>query len=61
MMAALKCGPTAALKTAVGPTLVGHSTEFTIPMLYVTHSIAEVEHRAERVLALDEGRLIVNR
>jgi molybdate transport system ATP-binding protein len=36
-------------------------TELTIPMLYVTHSIAEVEHRAERVLALNEGRLLADR
>jgi molybdate transport system ATP-binding protein len=36
-------------------------TELMIPMIYVTHSIAEVEHRAERVLTLDEGRLAGDR
>jgi molybdate transport system ATP-binding protein len=33
-------------------------TELTIPMLYVTHALAEVADRAERILTLDEGRLV---
>ena len=33
-------------------------TELTIPMIYVTHAIAEVTNRAERILTMDEGRII---
>jgi molybdate transport system ATP-binding protein len=32
--------------------------ELTIPMIYVTHAIAEVINRAERILTMDEGRIV---
>ena len=34
------------------------STELRIPMIYVTHAIAEVTDRAERIVAMNEGTLL---
>jgi molybdate transport system ATP-binding protein len=33
-------------------------TELTIPMVYVTHAIVEVTNRAERIVTMDEGRIV---
>ena len=33
-------------------------TELKIPMIYVTHAIAEVTDRAERIVAMNEGQLL---
>ena len=33
-------------------------TELRIPMIYVTHAIAEVTDRAERIVTMNEGTLL---
>lgn len=45
------------LKEQILPFLKRVRDETRIPMLYVTHSRAEVDYLAERVLRIDEGRL----
>ena len=45
------------LKQQILPFLKRVKDETRIPMLYVTHARAEVEYLADRVLAMENGRL----